>query len=713
MVCFNELGQVLKTSLPTDVSFARVTGFQPDASIDTVTTVLDGFGFQLAADCIRLHRCAESTGFAVTLKMDSPSLGKELCATINKARNDLTAVTLSDSSRRKDARKVHTSWHKASRSVWLNFGNETVASRVGRRFNESKYKCLDQSVRSSDALRSSTRGGRHGFSHNPVPWTITLSGVPSNATKQDVQDAIYREQDHPRHIEMGRVSYQASEAEVSVEVRTHLEKHGPLESFNMTPLTNGKRQKATAFFYDEADARSACSLNNKTFSILGKGKLTVTQIQSFKIKVSTKVYLATKDKIDEANNIWRQSHLSFRVYQDASERFTTLKLEGESLRDLAEARVKLDKILNGDILVRDGTTIWHPSLVGDTKAIRMLNSVEREIDMIIIRDKNKFQLKFYGPTEKYALACQRVVDLVKTIRSFSEFHEIFLEPDDFSWAIQGGFRSIVQALGEKVAVFDVVSKKIIVNGDQKQYNRALHIIESKRDKGSVLASSDSSLSEDCPICLDKPDTPVLTSCKHTYCLDCFEQCCASATSTDKDGFQMKCYGDAGKCSTTFTLQEVRQHLSSSDLENILRLSFEAYIQRHPDKFRYCPTPDCGFVYRCSTKSNAKMTSYTCPNCFEDICTSCHARHGGYSCAEYKDIASGGVEALKKLKRELNIKDCPKCSTPMEKTEGCNHMVCGGCKAHICWVCMAVFVESNPCYDHMNKVHGGIGLDYLA
>jgi hypothetical protein len=37
-------------------------------------------------------------------------------------------------------------------------------------------------------------------------------------------------------------------------------------------------------------------------------------------------------------------------------------------------------------------------------------------------------------------------------------------------------------------------------------------------------------------------------------------------------------------------------------------------------------------------------------------------------------------------------DCPKCTTPMEKTAG--HMTCAGCKAHIYWVYMAVF-ERGP------------------
>lgn len=68
--------------------------------------------------------------------------------------------------------------------------------------------------------------------------------------------------------------------------------------------------------------------------------------------------------------------------------------------------------------------------------------------------------------------------------------------------------------------------------------------------------------------------------------------------------------------------------------------------------------------------------------------------------------------MEKLKKELNFKDCPKCATVFEKMEGCNHITCGGCQAHICWVCLAVFDTQGPCYKHMTRVHGGIGLYHL-
>jgi hypothetical protein len=79
--------------------------------------------------------------------------------------------------------------------------------------------------------------------------------VPSDATFKDIERAILSPQDKPRHDKSGAVSYQASESEVSVKVRSHLEKRAPLVNFYLAPTLTGKRVKATAWFQDEADAR--------------------------------------------------------------------------------------------------------------------------------------------------------------------------------------------------------------------------------------------------------------------------------------------------------------------------------------------------------------------------------------------------------------------------------------------------------------------------
>jgi IBR domain, a half RING-finger domain len=708
MVNFSEVGHVLKVSLPTDFSCACITGLASGTTPQAVGGILAGLGFNILIDCIRVHEQTALSETKAIVKVEDPYFAKDLSAKLKEQGLALSASILHIDSRRTNCRKVYISWHKGARSVSLNFGNGEIAERVSKRFNEGRYKCLGQSVKSSDAKRSSSRGGRGGHSQNPLAWTITLTGVAGNASSQHVQEAITSPHDKPRHIEMGSVSYQASNAEVSVEVRSLLEEHGRLESFYLAPTPKGKRDKATAWFQDEAEARSACSLNGRPLDILRKGRLTVTLVQSVKVKIPTTVYLALKSRIDSASKTWRGQHQTFRLYPDASQRFKTLKVEGNDAKNMALASKTLDEIASG-VALKDGeAAIWSSALSTNGSTYRELKSIEKELDIVIIRDKSKRQLLFYGPPEKHQQAVRQIAEMLEANPSTS--YEIELKPSHFSWMIQGGFRSIEQALGMNVAVFNVVLKTVTVNGTKQQYDTAISIMEGTRAiETQSLPEQPSMLEGDCPICFCQAETPIQTSRKHTYCLSCFEECCKSAASTSKDEFQIKCPGDSGTCSAVFNLRELKEHLSSAVFETVLQSSFKEYIQRHPETFHYCPTPDCGYVYRCTAASDPKPRAYTCPKCFEPICTSCHARHGEYTCAEYKDIVSGGVEALAKLKKQLNIKDCPRCTTPMEKTEGCNHMTCGGCKAHICWVCMAVFDVSGPCYAHMTKEHGGIGL----
>jgi hypothetical protein len=646
------------------------------------------------------------------VRVENPLFAKELDVKLESIDSPLHATPIPVNLKGVDYRKVYISWHKSTRNASLNFDNREIADRVAAKFNTSAYKCLGLPIKSSKTTSTSGRDratySRSGSSHKPLAWTLSLSGLPSNATARDVNAAIVKPSDRPRHVELSPASYTASEAEVSVHVRSRLEEYGALQSFHLAPESRGKRIKATAWFQDENEAQLACSLNNKRLDILGAGKLTVTRIHSFKIKVSMTIYLALKSRVDQRSSIWKEQHLVFNVYPDPSRRFTTLKLEGEVAKDVATAHKALDNILAGEVLSNGQNAVWDSALRSNGVAYKRLKTIQEALGVVIVRDKSKRQLRYYGPAETFQQCACGVIDMLKAASIMSQ--EIHLNPIQFSRAIRGGYRDIEESLGKHVSGFDVVSKKITISGTQEHHDIALAIINGDSvPKTRSLAESRPSPVVDCPICFCEAENAIQTSCKHTYCQECFEECCKNAASTYTTDFQVKCQGDEGACATVFSMREMKELLSTSTFDLMLKSSFEEHIQRNPHDLRYCPTPDCGHIYRSSATKGSDPPLYTCANCLEPLCTSCNARHGEYTCAEYKDIASGGYEALAKLKKELNIKDCPKCSTPMEKTEGCNHMTCGGCKAHICWVCLAVFDTTGPCYAHMTKMHGGIGL----
>ena len=66
---------------------------------------------------------------------------------------------------------------------------------------------------------------------------------------------------------------------------------------------------------------------------------------------------------------------------------------------------------------------------------------------------------------------------------------------------------------------------------------------------------------------------------------------------------------------------------------------------------------------------------------------------------------------------IDVKMCPNpdCGIATEKTSGCNHITCGNCRTHWCYVCQDIFPYNQlhtgsptDIYRHMNEAHGGWG-----
>jgi hypothetical protein len=219
-------------------------------------------------------------------------------------------------------------------------------------------------------------------------------------------------------------------------------------------------------------------------------------------------------------------------------------------------------------------------------------------------------------------------------------------------------------------------------------------------------SSAQSKADDCPVCWCAASEPVKLSCGHAYCRECFDG--ASASAVENPPF--RCIGDEGNCSHLIGVKELIRRLPYPKCQKLFEDVFAAYVRMHPKELRCCPTPDCSSLYRPSDEG----WSFTCFACLSTTCTTCHVQeHVSITCEEWnRSHADGGEKALQQYKAENDVRDCPKCKSAIEKSEGCMHMQCWNCKAHICWFCMVIFDTSGQggiqnCMLHMSAKHGGL------
>ena len=363
---------------------------------------------------------------------------------------------------------------------------------------------------------------------------------------------------------------------------------------------------------------------------------------------------------------------------------TVLRLYGEDNKSVAQAKRSLEAILAGSVAVKDEIPIWD-TIFTKPDGLAFLKSIIHVHGGFVYRDLRLSRLRVYGdPTQKEALQSrltQKVDELNQLI------HILNLSPATLHQAVSGGFRRIVDALGKQAATLNIACqpKSITIRGFLMQEER-------------TAASSNGDNAEDCVVCWTEATESLRTTCKHTYCRDCFEGQCSSASDGN---IPVRCLGSAGDCTHIFSIAELEDFLKPSEFEQFFEKTFAVHVRTHKE-LQYCPTPDCPNVYRVTNDGAV----FTCASCLTAICTTCQAvSHEGITCEQYRDLASEGSKAFHQWKVENGVKDCPACKMAIEKTYGCNHMECKACGNHICWTCMQIFDTGPETYGHMEKVHG--------
>lgn len=97
----------------------------------------------------------------------------------------------------------------------------------------------------------------------------------------------------------------------------------------------------------------------------------------------------------------------------------------------------------------------------------------------------------------------------------------------------------------------------------------------------------------------------------------------------------------------------------------------------------------------------------CEKCTFAFCIVCFAGwHGPFARCYPRDPSELSVEEKASYDYiRLHTSPCPYCSSPTQKTMGCNHMKCFQCNTHFCYLCGSWLDGNNP-YQHFNKLGSG-------
>ncbi|CAE6387036.1 unnamed protein product [Rhizoctonia solani] len=600
--------------------------------------------------------------------------------------NDPTAIIKSAT--------VKVTWFAPTSTVYVTYATakyamEKVKEMNGRTFMNRRVKMIPMfSERESNSENAREQAREAGG------YMVRITGLMGDP-EMDKLRRFVRSNDvvvHPNY---------SSEAGLR-KLREQLADVAPLESFRL--LANRRddlKLHALAQYTTPAAAAAAVKVfEGQRGDYLGNSPILVSRHLTVRYSISSKLAEVLQGEINKLHS-WAIDDPDLYVRQTEDQYkpgFIQLLLAGNDTKQLVTAKSQLDRALGGvPLLTVDGVKIWDTYFTTEEGA-SFLENVAKSCNICARADKRTNSILLFGPRYAREEASQQL--RAKLVSHSRLRHVVPIQKPVLKRLAMGGITILRNLLGKGFINVDILDETLTFYGDDEIARRvqsALDLMYS--EKGAKLHRR-----SDCVVCFCRPERPLLLSCGHRYCRSCFSHYVASAA--ENRTLPLLCVGDG--CKAPIPLSMITLHADQPDQEALFYAAFQAYVTAHPDQYRYCPTPDCQYIYRVGPED----ATVQCRLCLSNICTHCHVeQHEGITCADYKAShdESEIQRSFDRWRATHNVKPCPNCSAPIEKIAGCNHMMCSACRTHMCWVCLAGFAKGDEVYDHMRKKHGGIGL----
>ncbi|XP_076231468.1 E3 ubiquitin-protein ligase RNF14 [Calliopsis andreniformis] len=213
-------------------------------------------------------------------------------------------------------------------------------------------------------------------------------------------------------------------------------------------------------------------------------------------------------------------------------------------------------------------------------------------------------------------------------------------------------------------------------------------------------------------------------CSHVFCKDCIT-CYFEVKIKDGSVQNISCPGE--KCTSEATPAQIKDLVSPELFAKYDSILLSTTLDTMTD-IVYCPRRNC--QYPVSREPNEQMAN--CPMCQYAFCIYCKmVYHGIEPCktysaethrlvAEYQEASDEkklemeqhyGKKKLQVLVENMmsenwiksSTQKCPNCNAAIEKSDGCNKMVCWRCSVFFCWLCSTILNRDTP-YEHFRNTN---------
>ncbi|XP_057678598.1 probable E3 ubiquitin-protein ligase RNF217 [Corythoichthys intestinalis] len=203
----------------------------------------------------------------------------------------------------------------------------------------------------------------------------------------------------------------------------------------------------------------------------------------------------------------------------------------------------------------------------------------------------------------------------------------------------------------------------------------------------------------CRVCLEEKTIVPLPCCRKLVCDECLTLYVTSQVQEAKASIRCP----ISECSGMLENAAVESWLGPED---VLRYRYFLELSQLDSSTKPCPR--CRrftSLERASPARSEQKYKIQCSDCQFVWCFKCHAPwHQGIKCRDYRK----GDKQLRSWacvieRGQRNAQKCPKCMIHIQRTEGCDHMVCTQCNTNFCYRCGERYRQLRYFGDHTSNL----------
>lgn len=207
----------------------------------------------------------------------------------------------------------------------------------------------------------------------------------------------------------------------------------------------------------------------------------------------------------------------------------------------------------------------------------------------------------------------------------------------------------------------------------------------------------------CKVCYYSTDIYTRPCCNLAVCSSCM-----SSYITEKiKNSELKIKCPNSNCNKLLSKDEIALEID----ENLLK-KFNQYLVDFNNEINIKTCPQCCHIMKLDIKlfkrkkTKKHPTKVKCEECSFDWCFECHAPwHENISCKQYKKSDKSFKQWTKEYtdkSDQINARRCPECKTFIQRSDGCQHMICSKCSVSFCYDCGDKYRSIKYLGDHKSK-----------